>query len=60
MSREISPLAGRPAESAPLVDVSKLVQGYYSRRRDPAVPGQRVAFGTAGHGGSSVPTSPTR
>ena len=36
-----------------LVDVGKLVDAYYSRRPDPAVPAQRVAFGTSGHRGSS-------
>jgi phosphoglucomutase len=39
------------------VDVSKLVDAYYSRRPDPAVPGQRVAFGTSGHRGSSFGAS---
>jgi phosphoglucomutase len=53
MSKKISPLAGQPAQAAQLVDVSKLVHAYYSRRPDPAVPAQRVAFGTSGHRGSS-------
>ena len=53
MSTQISPLAGQPAQAAHLVDVSKLVDAYYSRRPDPAVPAQRVAFGTSGHRGSS-------
>ena len=57
MSARISPLAGQPAQAAPLVDVSKLVDAYYRRRPDPAVPAQRVAFGTSGHRGSSFGAS---
>ena len=53
MSMQISPLAGKPAQVAPLVDIAKLVQAYYSVRPDPAVPAQRVAFGTSGHRGTS-------
>ena len=36
-----------------LVDVSRLVSAYYSNRPDVQDPGQRVAFGTSGHRGSS-------
>jgi phosphoglucomutase len=53
MSTQISPLAGKPAQAAQLVDVGKLVDAYYSVRPDPGVPAQRVAFGTSGHRGSS-------
>ena len=49
----ISPLAGHPARAAQLVDVAKLIEAYTSRRPDPAVPAQRVAFGTSGHRGTS-------
>src|SRR4026209_955696 len=49
----ISPLARKPAEPSILVDVSRLVTAYYTRRPDPSVPSQRVAFGTSGHRGSS-------
>jgi phosphoglucomutase len=35
------------------VDVAKLVGAYYDLRPDPAVPAQRVAFGTSGHRGSA-------
>ena len=48
-----SPLAGKPAPPGILVDVAKLVTAYYTGRPDPAVPAQRVAFGTSGHRGSS-------
>ena len=57
MSANISPLAGRPAQSAPLVDVARLIAAYYSLRPDPAVPAQRVSFGTSGHRGTSFDKS---
>ena len=57
MSANISPLAGQPAQAAQLVDVAKLVAAYYDLRPDPAVPAQRVAFGTSGHRGSSFDRS---
>src|SRR5437016_1627349 len=53
MSTNISPLAGQPAQAAQLVDVAKLVAAYYSLSPDPAVPAQRVSFGTSGHRGTS-------
>ncbi len=48
-----SPLAGTPADPATLVDVARLVTAYYTGRPDPAVPSQRVSFGTSGHRGSA-------
>jgi phosphoglucomutase len=48
-----SPLAGRPAPDGILVDVPRLITAYYAGVPDPAVPAQRVAFGTSGHRGSS-------
>jgi phosphoglucomutase len=36
-----------------LVNVPKLVTEYYTERPDPAVPEQRVKFGTSGHRGSA-------
>jgi phosphoglucomutase len=36
-----------------LVNVPRLVTAYYTETPDPSVPGQRVAFGTSGHRGSS-------
>jgi phosphoglucomutase len=50
---KISPLAGKPAPPAMLVDVPRLVNAYYTERPDPSVPAQRVAFGTSGHRGSA-------
>ena len=47
----ISPDAGKPAQESMLVKVPRLVSAYYTERPDPAVPAQRVAFGTSGHRG---------
>ncbi len=51
---EVSPLAGKAAQPSILVDVPKLLDAYYSRKPDPAVAEQRVAFGTSGHRGCSL------
>src|SRR5208282_4172826 len=48
-----STLAGKPAEPGMLVNVPRLITAYYADAPDPAVPAQRVAFGTSGHRGSS-------
>ncbi len=48
-----SPRAGQPADPSELVDVDALVRAYHELRPDPAVPAQRVAFGTSGHRGSA-------
>ena len=57
MSNMISPLAGKPAPPSLLVDVPKLLAAYTDLRPDPAVPAQRVAFGTSGHRGGSLQRS---
>ena len=57
MSSQVSPRAGQPAQATELVDVSRLVAAYYSRRPDPAISEQRVSFGTSGHRGSSFGAS---
>ncbi|MFG2449299.1 phosphoglucomutase (alpha-D-glucose-1,6-bisphosphate-dependent) [Streptomyces sp. NPDC048512] len=49
--------AGKPAGPEDLVDVARLVTAYYALHPDPADPGQRVAFGTSGHRGSSLATA---
>jgi phosphoglucomutase len=46
--------AGKPAGPGDLIDVARLVSAYYALHPDPAEPGQRVAFGTSGHRGSSL------
>ena len=48
-----NPNAGKPADPATLVNLPKLISAYYTETPDPTVPGQRVAFGTSGHRGSS-------
>jgi phosphoglucomutase len=53
----ISPLAGKPVDPSRLVDVTRLIAAYFAGRPDPAVPSQRVSFGTSGHRGSSFDTS---
>ncbi len=53
----VSPLAGQPAEASALVDVPRLVAAYYAGQPDPAVPRQRVVFGTSGHRGTSLNNS---
>jgi phosphoglucomutase len=53
----ISSLAGKPALASLRVDVPKLLAAYSDLRPDPAVPAQRVAFGTSGHRGSSFERS---
>ncbi|MET9790965.1 phosphoglucomutase (alpha-D-glucose-1,6-bisphosphate-dependent) [Streptomyces canus] len=46
--------AGQVAGPEDLIDVARLVTAYYTLHPDPAEPGQRVAFGTSGHRGSSL------
>jgi phosphoglucomutase len=48
------PQAGQSAPEDALVDVSALVASYYTDAPDVSDPGQRVAFGTSGHRGSSL------
>jgi phosphoglucomutase len=48
----ISPLAGKPAPTAILVDPARLEQEYYERKPDVSNPSERVSFGTSGHRGS--------
>jgi phosphoglucomutase len=50
----ISPLAGKPAPTGMLVDLSRLEREYYERRPDVGDPNQLVSFGTSGHRGSSL------
>ncbi|HET6606213.1 MAG TPA: phosphoglucomutase (alpha-D-glucose-1,6-bisphosphate-dependent) [Rhodopila sp.] len=53
MSDSISPYAGKPIAADRLTDVPRLVTAYFSGVPDPAVPSQRVSFGTSGHRGSA-------
>ncbi|WP_392667783.1 phosphoglucomutase (alpha-D-glucose-1,6-bisphosphate-dependent) [Streptomyces sp. LN785] len=49
--------AGQQARPEDLTDVARLVTAYYTLHPDPAEPGQRVAFGTSGHRGTSTATA---
>ncbi|MBS6072000.1 MAG: phosphoglucomutase (alpha-D-glucose-1,6-bisphosphate-dependent) [Actinomyces urogenitalis] len=51
------PRAGQPARPEDLIDVDEVVNAYYDLVPDPAVPEQRVVFGTSGHRGSSLDTA---
>jgi phosphoglucomutase len=46
--------AGQPARPEDLIDVDAVLSAYYDVKPDPSNPGQRVAFGTSGHRGSSL------
>jgi phosphoglucomutase len=50
----ISPLAGKPAPKAMLIDPAQLERDYLSRRPDFEDPSQLVKFGTSGHRGSPL------
>lgn len=51
---KVNPLAGKPIPPSMLANIPRLVAAYYAERPDPAVPAQRVAFGTSGHRGSAL------
>ena len=57
MTRQISPLAGKPAPASLLVDVDRLLTAYDTLQPDPTVAAQRIAFGTSGHRGTSLESS---
>jgi phosphoglucomutase len=50
----LSPLAGKPAPKAMLIDPARLEDEFYRRRPDPADAAQLVSFGTSGHRGSPL------
>jgi len=54
MSGAHSALAGSHLPESALVDLDALRAAYFERRPDPALPEQRVHFGTSGHRGSSL------
>lgn len=56
-STNISPLAGKPAPPALLVNVPRLVTAYYSEIPDPRIAAERVVFGTSGHRGCAFERS---
>ncbi len=49
----VDPRAGKPAAPSMLANIPRLMTAYYTRRPDPSVREQRVAFGTSGHRGSA-------
>jgi phosphoglucomutase len=53
MAEKVNPLAGKPAPPSMLANIPRLVTAYFAGKPDPAVPSQRVAFGTSGHRGSA-------
>jgi phosphoglucomutase len=57
MTASTSPLAGKPIPESLLVNVPQLISVYFSLVPDPAIPAQRVAFGTSGHRGSAFATA---
>jgi phosphoglucomutase len=54
VAANINPLAGKPADPAMLANIPRLVTAYFAEKPDPAIPSQRVAFGTSGHRGSAL------
>ncbi len=54
---ELHELAGKPAPRSLLVNIPRLIAGYYSSKPDVSEPTQRVEFGTSGHRGSSLEKS---
>jgi phosphoglucomutase len=52
--KRISPLAGKLATPAILVNVPKLVTAYFSHEPDASLLEQRVAFGSSGHRGRAL------
>ncbi|HEX3485697.1 MAG TPA: phosphoglucomutase (alpha-D-glucose-1,6-bisphosphate-dependent) [Micropepsaceae bacterium] len=57
MAGTINPLAGKPVSPAMLVNVPRLMTAYFTQIPDPAIPTQRVSFGTSGHRGSAFDTA---
>jgi phosphoglucomutase len=45
--------AGQKAQAKDLIDISKLIDSYYSIKPDVSIVEQKVAFGTSGHRGTS-------
>jgi phosphoglucomutase len=54
VSNQVSPFAGKTLDASLLVNLPRLVTAYFTGKPDPAVPSQRVSFGTSGHRGSAL------
>ena len=50
----VDPRAGKLPDASMLADIPGLTAAYFSGKPDPAVPAERVSFGTSGHRGSSL------
>ncbi len=50
----VSPLAGKKAPAALLINVDDLIAAYYDLKPDPENPLEAVSFGTSGHRGSAA------
>ncbi len=57
MADQLHLLAGKTVPPSMLVNIPKLITAYFAGKPDPAVPSQRVAFGTSGHRGSAFDTA---
>jgi phosphoglucomutase len=57
MSEKISTNAGKPTDQTRLLDVPRLITAYFAGKPDPAIPAQRVSFGTSGHRGTAFDDS---
>lgn len=53
----LHPLAGKPAPASMIADIPALIEQYRGLKPDMKARGQRVAFGTSGHRGSSLKRS---
>ncbi len=53
----VNDLAGKPAIPSLLANIPRLVSSYYTHRPDASAAGEKVAFGTSGHRGSSLKKS---
>jgi phosphoglucomutase len=54
LGEAVSPLAGKPAPKAMLIDVSRMEEEYFEHNPDVRDPNQLVSFGTSGHRGSPL------
>jgi phosphoglucomutase len=54
---KIDPAAGTLEPPSQKLDVAALIRAYFEKKPDPAIPAQRVSFGTSGHRGSAFDTS---
>ena len=60
MGETLSPFAGKPVDATRLVDLPHLITAYFTDVPDPALPAQRVSFGTSGHRGQPSIARPMR